>query len=54
MNYDTRTTHINSSQGRLQFSLKCLSVQAFRLSIYHNSNKPANIQSSLDKIWVIG
>jgi hypothetical protein len=54
MNYDTMTTHIDSSQGRLQFSLKCLSVQAFNLSIYHDSNKPANIQSGMDKIWVIG
>jgi hypothetical protein len=54
MNYDTRTTHIDSSRGRLQFSLKCLSVQATRLGIYHNSNKPANVESGLDKIWVIG
>jgi hypothetical protein len=54
MNYDTRTTHIDSSQGRLHFSLNCLSVQAIRLGIYHGSNKPANVESGLDKIWVIG
>jgi hypothetical protein len=46
MNYDRRTTHIDSS-------LKCLSVQAIHLGIYHNSNKPTNVESGLDKIWVI-
>jgi hypothetical protein len=50
MNYDTRTTHIDSSQGRLQFSPKYLSVQAIYLGIYHNRNKPANLESDLDKI----
>jgi hypothetical protein len=54
MYYDTRTTHIDSSRGRLQFSLKCLSVQATCLSIYHDSNKRANVESGLDKIRVIG
>jgi hypothetical protein len=53
MNYDTRTTNIDLSRGRLQFSLKCLSVQATRLSINHDSNKPANVESGLDKIWVV-
>jgi hypothetical protein len=54
MNYDTRTTHIDLSRGRLQFSLKCLSVQAIRLGIYHDSNKPPNVEFGLDKIWVVG
>jgi hypothetical protein len=54
MNYDTRTTHIDSSRGRLEFRLKCLSVQAIRLSIHHDNNKPANVESVLDKIWVVG
>jgi hypothetical protein len=54
MNSDTRTTYIDSSRGRLQFSLKCLSVQAICLGIYHGSNKPANVESGLDKIWVVG
>jgi hypothetical protein len=54
MNYDTRTTHKDSSRGRLHFSLKCLSVQAIRLGIYHCSNKPANVESGLDKNHVIG
>jgi hypothetical protein len=53
MNYDTRTTHIDSSRGRLQFNLKCLSVQAIRLCIYHDNNKPTNVKSDLDKIWVV-
>jgi hypothetical protein len=52
MNYDTRTTDIDSHRGRLQFSLKCLIVNATCLSIYHNSNKPTNVESGLDKIWV--
>jgi hypothetical protein len=54
MNYDTRTTHIDFSRGRLQFSSKFLSVQAICLGIHHDSNKPANVESGLDKIWVVG
>jgi hypothetical protein len=54
MTYDTRATHIDSSRGRLQFSLNCLSVQAIRLDIYHGTNKPANVKFGLDKIRVIG
>jgi hypothetical protein len=54
MNYDTRTTHIDSSRGRLQFSLKCLSVQATCLGIYHDSIKRVNVESVLDKIRVVG
>jgi hypothetical protein len=54
MNYDTRTTHMDFSRGRVQFSLKCLSVQVIYLGIHHGSNKPANVESGLDKIWVVG
>jgi hypothetical protein len=54
MNYDTRTTHIDSSQVRVQFSAKCHSVQAIRLSIDRGSNKPTNVESGLDKIQIIG
>jgi hypothetical protein len=54
MNYDTRTTNIDSSPGRIQFSLKCLSVEAIRLGIHHGSNKLDNVESDLDKIWLVG
>jgi hypothetical protein len=48
--YDPRITHINSCRGRVQFSLKCLSVDVIHLGIHHGSNKPANVELSLDKI----
>jgi hypothetical protein len=49
-----RTIHLDSIQARLQFCEKSLSVQSIRLSIHHDSNEPANVESCLDKIWVIG
>jgi hypothetical protein len=54
MNYDRRSTHIDHSLGKVQFSSKCLSVVATSLGIHHDSNKPANVESGFDKIWVLG
>jgi hypothetical protein len=54
MNYDTRTTHLDSIQARFQFCEKSLSVQAICLGIHQDSNEPANVESYLDKIWVVG
>jgi hypothetical protein len=54
MNYDTRSTHIDSSRGRVQFCPKCLSVEAIRLDIHHDGNKLANVESSLDKMRALG
>jgi hypothetical protein len=54
MNYDTRTTHKDSLHTRFCFSHKCLIVQPIHLGIDHGSNEPTNVESGLDKIWVIG
>jgi hypothetical protein len=54
MNCNKRSTHNNPSLGRVQFSMKCLSVVAIYLGIHHGSNKPAKVESSFDKIWVLG
>jgi hypothetical protein len=54
MNYDTRSAHIDSGQGRVQFSPKCLSVGAIRHGIHRGNNKLANVESGLDRIWVLG
>jgi hypothetical protein len=54
MNNDKRSTHIDFSRGRDQFRQKCLSVGAFHHGIHGSSNKPANVESGLVKIWVLG
>jgi hypothetical protein len=54
MNYDTMTTHKDSLHARFCFHHKCLIVQPIRLGIDHDSNEPTNVESRLDKIWVIG
>jgi hypothetical protein len=50
MNYDKRSTYIDPSPGRVQFSLKCLSAVVIHLGIHHDSNKPAKVESGFDKI----
>jgi hypothetical protein len=54
LNYDTRTILLDSIQARLRFCEKSLGVQSIRHSSHHNSNEPANVESCLDKIRVVG
>jgi hypothetical protein len=45
--------HLDSIEESLWFREKSLTDQSIRLSIHHGSNEAANVESCLDKIWVI-
>jgi hypothetical protein len=54
MNYKTKSTHIDSSQGIVLISLKHLDISTFCFSIHRGSDKLADVESGLDKVRVFG